>query len=233
VSPTLWKRVRRIKAFLSDLKEWSAISPQLFIWDYVVNFNRYILPYPNFSVLQPNIKTFIENKAIGIMMQGSYQERGGEFQELKAYFIAKLLWNPDLDTDELIDDFIYGYYGRSGHYIRQYFDLLQAQVKPETHFRINLLAVDPVFSDELIPEAINILNKAQNAADNYEVLRRVEVATLPVLFLKSSRSPVAARNDGTFEKFFEILEREGITRIHEYGAGNDLESWKQWVLNAE
>ena len=85
----------------------------------------------------------------------------------------------------------------------------------------------------LVDEFIKILNNAQNVADNYQILRRVEVATLPVLFLKSSRSPSVARKDGTFEKFLEILEKEGKTRIHEYGAGNDLESWKKWVLNAE
>jgi alpha-glucuronidase len=58
------------------------------------------------------------------MMQGSYQDRGGEFQELKAYLIAKLLWNPDINVDEVINDFMHGYYGRSGQYVRQYFDLV-------------------------------------------------------------------------------------------------------------
>ena len=216
------------ESFMKDLKDWSVISPQLFIWDYVVNFARYIMPYPNFKVLQPNIKTFQENKAIGIMEQAAYQDRGGEFSELKSYVIAKLLWNPDCDVDAVIDDFMDGYYGRSGKYIRQYFDLLQSQITPETHMYIGLDSNNPIFSEGLVKESIEILNKAQNVADNYLISRRVEVATLPILFLKCKRLPAVARIDGSFEKFLEIIEREGITTISEYG--EDLNIFKEFVL---
>ena len=88
------------QSFLNDLKEWAAISPQLYIWDYVVNFSHYIMPYPNFNVLQSNIKTLRDNKAIGIMEQAAYQSRGGEFAELRAYLLSKLLWNPECDADQ-------------------------------------------------------------------------------------------------------------------------------------
>ncbi len=217
--------------FMKDLKDWAAISPHLYIWDYVVNFQHYIMPYPNFAVLQPNIKTFRDNKAIGIMEQGSYQSRGGEFQELKAYLIAKLLWNPECDADKVIDDFMYGYYGRSGQYIREYFNLLQSAVTPETHIHIGLKPDDPVFSDELVNKSVGILNQAAIVADNETILKRVDRATMPILYLKCRRSPILSRNDGTFSKFLEILEREGITRIAEYGT--NLEDFKEYVLSAK
>ena len=124
------------QSFLRDLEAWSAIAPHLYIWDYVVNFSHYIMPYPNFKVLQPNIQTFRENNSIGIMEQAAYQGRGGEFSELRAYLISKLLWNPDCNVENVIDDFMYGYYGRAGKYIRQYFDLLHGRITPETHIHI-------------------------------------------------------------------------------------------------
>ncbi len=86
-------------SFVSDLQGWSAIAPHLYIWDYVVNFSHYIMPYPNFRVLKNNIRMFRDNKAIGIMEQAAYQSRGGEFAELRAYVISKLLWNPECDTE--------------------------------------------------------------------------------------------------------------------------------------
>lgn len=221
------------ESFMTDLKNWSAISPQLFIWDYVVNFSRYIMPYPNFKVLQPNIKTFQKNKAIGIMEQGAYQNHGGEFSELKSYLIAKLLWNPDCDVDAVIDDFMAGYYGRSGKFIREYLDLLQNQITPETHMKIGLESDDPVFSDNLIKKSIEILKNAQKASDNNIISRRVEVATLPILYLKCKRSPVIARTDGTFEKFLEILKKEGVTTLAEYGEDMHLDLLKDFVLNAK
>ncbi len=63
----------RNEPFLADLKGWSAIAQNMYIWDYVVYFQHYLMPYPNIRVLQPNIQTFRDNNAIGIMEQGAYQ----------------------------------------------------------------------------------------------------------------------------------------------------------------
>ncbi len=215
------------QSFMKDLEDWAAISPQLFIWDYVVNFARYIMPYPNFQVLQPNIQTFRDNKAIGIMEQAAYQDRGGEFSELKSYLISKLLWNPDADADAIIDDFFSGYYKRSGKYIKEYFDLVQGLVKPNTHIYIRLKWDDPLFSDEFVERSLDILDQAKIAADDIEISNRVDLATLPILFLKCKRSPEIAAVDGTFDRFNTIIDKAGIKRISEYG--EDLESFRESV----
>lgn len=203
------------QSFLKDLKTWSSISPHLYIWDYVVNFAHYVMPYPNFGALQPNIKTFQSNKAIGIMEQAAYQSRGGEFSELKSYLISRLLWNPDCNTEEVIDDFMYGYYGRSGKYIHRYFDLLQSRITPETHIHIGLKPDDKIFSDDFVNESVQLFEKAKIVADNNEILHRVEMASLPVLYLKCKRTPVIARNDGTYENFKRIAQREKVTHYAE------------------
>ena len=203
------------QSFLKDLKTWSSISPHLYIWDYVVNFAHYVMPYPNFGALQPNIKTFQSNKAIGIMEQAAYQSRGGEFSELKSYLISRLLWNPDCNTEEVIDDFMYGYYGRSGKYIHRYFDLLQSRITPETHMHIGLKPDDKIFSEDFVNESVQLFEKAKIVADNNEILHRVEMASLPVLYLKCKRTPVIARNDGTYENFKRIAQREKVTHYAE------------------
>ena len=217
------KSCPRNEPFLEDLKGWSAIAPNLYIWDYVVYFQHYLMPYPNIRVLQPNIRTFRENNAIGIMEQAAYQCRGGEFAELRSYVISRLLWNPDCDVEDVIDDFIYGYYGRAGKYVRQYFDLLYSRITPETHMHIEtsrydrLTAQDKIFSDEFVEKSSAIFEEAARVADNTEILNRVELASLPVLYLKCKRTPAIARDDGTYSKFREIVKREGITRYAEYG----------------
>ncbi len=205
------------RSFLEDLQGWSAIAPHLYIWDYVVNFHHYIMPFPNFSVLQPNIKTFRENKAIGIMEQAAYQSRGGEFAELRSYLIARLLWNPEINAEEVISDFMSGYYGRAGKFVRQYFDLLQNLVTPQKHFQYGLAPNDPLYTDDFIKKAAKILHDAEKVADNDEVLHRVEMAELPLLYLKCKRTPVASRLDGSYVKFCRVTEREGITHYAEAG----------------
>lgn len=205
------------KSFLSDLQKWATLAPHLYIWDYVVNFSHYIMPYPNFNVLQSNIKTLIENNSIGIMEQAAYQSRGGEFAELRAYLISRLLWNPDVNTENVINDFMYGYYGRSGQLVRQYFDLLHSRVTPDTHIHLGLTPEDKLFSDEFINQSYQIFEEAKKVADNDDILHRVEMASLPILYLKCKRMPVLSRFDGTYDVFCTITKREGITHYAEAG----------------
>ena len=205
------------QSFVSDLRGWAEISPHLYIWDYVVNFSHYIMPYPNFRVLQNNIRAFRDNKAIGIMEQAAYQSRGGEFAELRAYVLSKLLWNPECDVEKVINDFMYGYYGRAGQFVRQYFDLLHNRLTPETHIHLGLTPQDKLFSDEFVRQAESIFDKAEAVADNEEIRQRVEMARLPIMYLKCKRSPVEAKFDGAYERFKTIVKREGITHYAERG----------------
>jgi hypothetical protein len=189
------------------------------------------MPYPNINVLQSNIKTFQKNHAIGIMEQAAYQSRGGEFSELKSYLISRLLWNPDCNTEAVINDFIFGYYGRAGQYIRQYFDLLNSRVTPDTHMHIRLAPEDKLFSEELVAESCRIFEKALKAAENEEIMHRVEMAYLPMMYLKCKRTPVLARYDGTYERYSNIAKREGITHYAEYG--ETIPSFNAGVENAK
>lgn len=106
---------------------------------------------------------------------------------------------------------MYGYYGRAGKYIRQYFDLLHGRITPETHIYIydNNSPYDQIFSDQFIRDSYEIFKEAEKVADNSEILKRVELASLPVLYLKCLRSPLLAKYDGSYASFCDIAEREG------------------------
>lgn len=227
------KSCERNRSFLDDMQKWAAISPQLYIWDYVVNFAHYSMPYPNFAVLQANIKTFKENKSIGIMEQAAYQSRGGEFSELKvkAYLIAKLLWNPHINTADVIEDFMYGYYGRSGRYVKQYFDLAQSLITPEQHMKIGLQPNDKMFTDDFVNTSLRLFKEAEKVADNEDVRSRVALSALPVLYLKCMRKPVEARNDGTYTRTMDIIAKEGITHLAEYN--QSIDRFKKIVEDAK
>lgn len=209
--------------FVADMKGWAEIAPRIYVWDYVVSFSNYVMPFPNFSVLQPNIQTLRDHHAIGIMEQAAYQSRGGEFSELKAYLIAKLLWDPEAEVEPIIDDFMYGYYGRSGQYIREYFDLVQGLVTADTHFTIWIQPDNALYTDDFIRQGERILDEAERVADNQEILERVEMARLPLLFLKCHRLPAQAKRDGSYARLVEIKEREGVTHFAEQA----VDAWQR------
>jgi hypothetical protein len=226
------KSCPRNQAFLEDLKSWSAIAPHLYIWDYVVNFSHYIMPYPNMYVLQSNMKTFREFNVTSVKEQANSQSRGGEFSELKAYLISRLLWNPDCNTEEVINDFMNDFYGRAGKYVHQYFDLLYRQITPETHIHISLSHDDPIFSDEFVRKSCQIFENAEKVADNDEILQRVEMAYLQILYLKCWKMPATAKYDGSYDKLCQIVKREKVTQYQESGQFHVI-SFHNGVENAK
>ncbi len=117
----------RSESFLKDLEDWGKISNHIYLWDYTVDFAHSISPFPNLHTLQPNIQLFVNNQ-VKEHFQQSNTGAGHEFSELKSYLLAKLLWNPDADKDQIMLDFTDGYYGAAGVWIRKYIDHLQDEI---------------------------------------------------------------------------------------------------------
>ncbi len=112
-SPLNYGYTKENDAFVQDIKDWSKICKNLHIWDYTTNYAHYLAPFGNFDVLQSNLQFFAENNVIGVYEEGNYQASvsDGEFAELRCYILAKLMWNPYCDVNELIYDFCKAYYG--------------------------------------------------------------------------------------------------------------------------
>lgn len=115
---------------------------------------------------------------------------------------------------------MYGYYGRAGQFVREYFEYIHGRVTPETHIHLGLSPDDVLFSGNFVSDAEAIFREAEKVANNPEILRRVQMAELPVLYLKCRKAPELAVYDGTYQKFTRIVEREGITHYAEVGKTN-------------
>jgi hypothetical protein len=117
----------RSASFLQDIVDWGKISNHIYLWDYTVNFSHHTTPFPNIHVLQPNIKMFVENNVFSHFQQ-SNTDVGHEFSELKAYLISRLLWNPEVNADSIITDFMNGYFGAAAPFVREYLDALEGEI---------------------------------------------------------------------------------------------------------
>jgi len=173
------------KAFADDIRGWSQICQRLYIWDYTTNFGHYIQPHPNLRVLGPNIRFFVQHGVKGIFEQGAYQSHGAEMAELKAWMLAKLLWNPHQDDQKLMEEFLNGYYGPAAPYIREYLTLLHDSVeKTKTYLSIGVPPTSAFLSLELLATAEKLFNQAEAAVQNEaELLRRVQIARLPLRYV--------------------------------------------------
>lgn len=126
------------KAFKNDIEEWGKICDRLYIWDYVTNFAYYVPTFPNFGVLRENMRFYALHGVRGMYPEGNFQAESGEFGELRAYLLAKLMWDPLMSEKEYqkyMDEFLEAYYGEGWRYIRAYIDLMVNCVRRE-HMRI-------------------------------------------------------------------------------------------------
>ncbi|HEX8041662.1 MAG TPA: DUF4838 domain-containing protein [Chryseosolibacter sp.] len=210
--------------FCKDLIGWTKLTRNIIVWDYVVQFRNLISPFPNVHTLQPNLRFLRDNGVSAVFEQGS-PETGGEFQELKAYLLAKLMWNPDLNVSEVVNDFLSGYYGDASEYIHEYMDLLyQSMARSGSKLLIfggpvaesDLPQKQTFLSDSLIGVYRDLFDRAEKAVSRSpDVLARVRMARLPVDYAvleiaraerTGKRGALIADNDNTLKAKPEIVD---------------------------
>jgi hypothetical protein len=229
--------------FVKDVEDWGKIAKDIIVWDYVIQFNNLISPFPNLHVLKPNIQFFASHGVNAMFEQGN-REVGGEFAELRAYLISKLLWNPEANADTVMNDFLRGYYGSAAKPIRQYIDEMRNALiqsgEPLRIFGTPNEAATSYLTPGLIQRYEALFDEAERAvATTPEVLERVRIARLPLEFAIMEQAKKTFTGDrGVFEKvnnewkvrtairekidpFTDLCIRQGVTRVKEWSTSPD------------
>ncbi len=204
------------RSFIDDIQAWSKICNRIYIWDYVTEFGHYISPFPNLYALQPNIRFFLRHGVKGLFEQGPGTT--SEFAELRAYLIAKLLWNSDINVDATINDFLQGYYGKSSApLMRAYIDLINVKAyEGDIHFHVWTPLNRQFFTLDLVQKATELLQQAATQAEDATIRRRIELAQLPIDYVKIVLSLVQGEERRwIISRFFKVATREGIREIRE------------------
>lgn len=228
-------------AFVADLKTWAKVCDRLWIWDYTTNFAHYLLPLPNKRLLDDNIRLFAANHATGVFEESTYDTPDGEFEPLKAYLLAKFLWNPEADEEAATREFLEAYYGPAAVPVREYLDLLHDYA---TNNKIHVgIYVSPLHSHlmgGLMTKADATWDKAESLARaEPAVLDRVRRSRMSVDYVIAEQGRAAAkvadvkRTDAQraslalaqkrFGPFMETLAQSKLTRLREWKPCNKAE----------
>jgi hypothetical protein len=173
-------------SFVKDIKDWTKLTGNILVWDYVVQFRNYISPFPNLLVLQPNLAFFAKNGCRLMFQQGSGQALS-EFVDLRSYMIAKLLWNPELDPGDIMKDFLYGYYGAAAPFLSEYIEIEHSALEISGDnlwiYGYPFSGIDSYLRPALINSYKELFDQAELAVkDDPEILDRVRFARLPLDF---------------------------------------------------
>ena len=239
----MWSRpftpARDSEVFSQAMEGWSQVHDSIHIWDYCVNFSHYSAPMPNMEAIADNIRYFVAHNATGVMEQGAYQSSGGERELMRCWVFAKLLWDPSLDVNKLMHDFIWGYYAEAAGPIQRYNELLQATARKHAESMANpkggiRYPMDSEFlSGEFLSRATALFDEAEQLARSNEILRRVELARLPIIYVKLCQGVerVGKGYLNLVERFEDIARREGMTHLREGGPDLDakIKGWRDSV----
>lgn len=156
-------------ALMSDLSDWSKICDRIYVWDYTTNYANTLGIFPDFGVLQKNIQVFYENNVVGLYEEGNYYmaQCDGEFGELRAYLLSKLMQNPYADYDKLMNDFLEAYYGAGWENIREFIDMtIEKPVSEKEHLMIYVSMNETLgFTSQDVKKADELWENAKLQAD--------------------------------------------------------------------
>ena len=213
------------RRFREDIVAWGPVAPRLYVWDYTTDFSHYQQPFPNFDALQSNVRFFVKHNVKSLFEQGNYSSGGsGEMEPLRAYVLAKLLWNPDTDVKKHIDEFVKAYYGKAAPRILAYLDTIHRPVREQgRHIHIFDKPASPYLSEDVMNAGEKILDEAEPLAENDAVRFRVQLARLPVWYVKIATDRVTGdAKTGLARRFVAIARKAGISNISE---GRSLDEW--------
>ena len=181
-------------------------------------------PFPNLEVLAPNIRFFVENNVTSLFSQCN-REIGGEFYELRGYLLAKLMWNPQLEYEDILDDFLTGYYHQAAPYIKTYIETIHRE---NTEKRLNIFggpedgrnsylsAENYKKYEQLFEQALETVKEDEDAA------YRVYTAKLPLLYagivLKYGTKQEQTERIGAF---IDQARRIGLEKVEEWKITTD------------
>lgn len=222
-------------SFEADIKGWAAQTSNLYLWDYTTDFADYLNVLPNVYALGENLKFYHDNGVKFMFEQGCGQGLHADFAELKAWLIAKLMWNPNRPVGLLLDRFFKGYYGAAAPYARQYFEAAQALGCREGvgHWGIYVNADNRhKIPDDFLVRATNCWAKAKESVKGDPVLSyNVRMGAASPLYVLAARSCAEIR--AWAARDISRYDIEGARRMVKelYGcnvsAGGDI----RWIEN--
>jgi len=161
----------------NNAEQWADLSTNIIVWDYLTDFGGggYLMPYPSLYAMSETIQYMADSPAFkgyfGQHMDTTTAPKHTGLTDMRAWVGARLLWNPDQDYLELIEQFINGYYGDAAPYILDYVTQLHEKFEESDSKLTTLTSLwSSYLSFDLIHEADQLFAQAAAAVANNPVM---------------------------------------------------------------
>jgi len=221
-----------------DIEGWNAIAKDILLWDHVTNFNGYIQPTPNIFPICETIRWLATLPNIhGYFAEGSWNTKSAEFAALRAWIMARMLWDPDTDYKAAIAEYCDAYFGPAGKIVMQYIDLMhEASVKSRAEIWEKTNVDSAMFTLDFVTKADALFDKAEAAVaggdpDFLKHVRQARAAVDYVILLRRKDYEGLATKqkqvfktdfDNRLARFDQTVKDEKISQFRQGGNMKEL-----------
>lgn len=163
-------------AMKNTFLSWAACSSNFAVWTYDCYFGNYLVPYDSWGAMSDMLKFLYKINGHTLFLQGNYNLRNiTNFDSLKNYVYSKLMWNANLDMQELINHYFDCMYKDMSDTMKTVYWNMRAQLYSHT-----LMGRDgSIWTDSMKPEyyskqyfvdQLALLDQAKEEAKKYQTV---------------------------------------------------------------
>ena len=259
VSAIDWQPGKELKGktlFEQKISEWSKKTNNIYVWDYINNYDDYLTPYPILKSMQRRFKIYRDNGIKGIFLNGSGYDYS-TFEDMHTQLLAALMMNPDINIECSVKDYFCRNYPVTGAVISDYYcSLLRNEESTDKVIPIYGgidEKIDVFLEPNSFVEFYDTITVLKNRAEEEEafMLRKL-IAALTFTRLEIARNAGYGKygfatlgKDNSLQvnkSMYELLEifEDGyeafnMNKLNEAGdkSSDYIDNWKKYILQAE
>jgi hypothetical protein len=174
---------------------WAGITDKMYFWIYQLNFNNFLYPYNSFDSLAENMRYFKSVGGTYMYNQGTwYNPNNSGFCKLRDYLGSKLMFNVNLNYEDLVDKYFKYYFGEAEPYMREFFDTVQANSRDKESTITGSVFSSTIKDSSVWPEGMinsfmDLIDQSYAAIESHKEINTVEYEALQKHILIESLFP--------------------------------------------
>lgn len=243
-----WTDMQYNSATKAELDAWLVCSKTFHLYCYTDNFFKSFEWTDSIATLVQQYRLGAELNAIYVNNDASNStEWARAFQVLTGYVTSKLEWDPTLDTNELVENFITHYYREAAEEVLEYYYLMKTHVQIARDGveieskKTNRLGESTWVTSGLLDQSIGLLRKGiekikaaphYTAAEKANYVKRMEIQLLtPLVYILDFCPDDYSANDylAIVDEVEALTEKYGISAMEMKTSNED--KFKQWRSN--
>lgn len=155
-SPHCWERQYMAKL----IDGWQKTGVDMMYRGYLFNLCNPGIPYSMTRQIATEFPFFHEKGIIGCRVETM---AAWSFHGPGLYLAAKMMWDPELDADALLDDYFSKFYGPAGPAVQRYFRTLEDAYLEADYHTGNVFDMPKILTDDVMSRLDEALTEAERA----------------------------------------------------------------------